>query len=138
MAIVVKFDDSDVEIIETLIRVFSTFMGIKENVVYLDKEQWIEMLEGDLTKKQREKISHEMDYVYGQCNTDNRVIFLNPRMCKRQWAVLVSTIIHELLHIRFPDEEEETIRDMERAFSGRYDTVYKADLCKGGKNGKRK
>jgi hypothetical protein len=52
---------------------------------------------------------------------DDRVIWLNPRLCKREYNVLVTTIIHELLHVKFPDMKEDKILDVEREMSGRYD-----------------
>lgn len=130
----VNFDDNDNELNEILIRTFSTIFGVKGSVVNLTKDQWIDLLEGPLTKTQKQKVSNDMDYIFGQCNTESKVIYINPRLCKRQWSTLVSTIIHEILHIRFPDDSEEKIMTMERLSIGRFDSVTlsnKEEKCHG-------
>ena len=118
-----KFDDLDVELIETLIRVFSTMMKIPENVVLLNRDQWACFIDVANTIPAKQKVFKELDGVFGKSLTMDKAhaIYLNPRLLKRQYPSLVSTIIHELLHIKFPLKSEDQISTLERESYGRYD-----------------
>ncbi|MCH7590437.1 hypothetical protein IIB34_05305 [PVC group bacterium] len=124
------FDDLDIELIETLIRVFSTIFKIKRNVVLLNRQQWAVLVENSFTKEKQNKVYKELDELFGKSITisGGHAMYLNPRILKRQWAQLVATIIHELLHIRFPEKGEEAISILERSYIGRYDYVLKSTI----------
>ena len=124
-----EFDDTDFELINVLIRVFSTMLKINKNVVVFTKEQWLNIYESQSTKKEKLNVSTEMDYVFGQCDPEVGIIYLNPRLCRREFNVLVLTIVHELLHIRFPKKSEEYIQTMERRLTGRYDLPISEFKC---------
>ena len=56
---------------------------------------------------------------------------MNPRLCKRNYQTLVDTLIHELIHIKYPEKTEEQVLELEREYSGRYDyTIKKNEVLK--------
>ena len=114
------FDDLDIELNESLIRVFSTMLGIKRNVIIADREQWA-VIQEVTTLREKEKLFKEIDNNYGHCDAKNGIIWLNPRLLKRQYFQLISTIIHELLHIANPNWSEDQVFETERKMTGRYD-----------------
>ena len=116
-----NFDDLDNELNEVLVRVFSSMLKIKEKVVIVDLPQWAELYEDLETKKKREKFVIDCKDTYGMAMPEDRIIWLNPRLCKREYNVLITTIIHELLHVKYPMMKESKILDLERKMSGRYD-----------------
>ena len=116
-----NFDDLDNELNEVLVRVFSAILGIKNHVSMIDIAQWSELYEDVSTDKKRDKFVNSVKDVFGMAMPEDRLIWLNPRLCKREYNVLVVTIIHELLHVRFPELKESAVLDLERKYSGRYD-----------------
>ena len=116
-----QFDDLDRELIDTLLRTFCTMLKIERQVSFVDADQMRSMYFQHLTKVERDKESKELDVIFGSAYPEDRVIYLNPRLCKRNYQNLVDTIIHELLHIKYPDKKESEIQDLEREYSGRYD-----------------
>lgn len=116
-----NFDDLDNELNEVLVRVFSAIMEIKHRVAVIDIAQWAELYEDVSTEKKRDKFANSVKDVFGMAMPEDRIIWLNPRLCKREYNVLVMTIIHELLHVRFPELKEDKIMDLERKYSGIYD-----------------
>lgn len=123
----IEFDDNDLELIYVIIRVFATILGIKGNVSIIDKKQWIELFEDVSTKKKKNEVENELDYVYGQCQPTSKIMYVNARLCKREWNVLISTILHEMLHMRFPSKSEAVISSLERELMGRYDSIRRCD-----------
>ena len=117
------FDDLDRELNEALVRVISTLLGIKKPVIVADREQMAELYFIHLSKKERLKEVADLDYIFGSAYPQDRVIYLNPRLCKRSYQVLIETIVHELLHVKFPDYPEDKIQTLEREYTGRYDYV---------------
>ena len=61
-----------------------------------------------------EKFMNEVKDTFGMAMPDDRIIWLNPRLCKREYSVLVTTIVHELLHVKYPSMKENKILDLER------------------------
>ena len=116
-----NFDDLDNELNEVLIRVFCAMMKIEARVALIDIEQWAELYEDLDSKTKIKNFINEAKDTFGMAMPEDRIIWLNPRLCKREYNVLVTTIIHELLHIKFPSAKEEKILDLERKVSGRYD-----------------
>lgn len=116
-----NFDDLDNELNEVLVRVFSAILEIKQRVSIIDIVQWAELYEDLTSKAKREKFVNSVKDVFGMAMPEDRLIWLNPRLCKREYNVLVVTIIHELLHVKYPDMKESGILDLERKYSGRYD-----------------
>ena len=125
-----QFDDLDLELIHTLIRSYSKILKINKPVSLVDKEQMASLFYFHMNKVEREKNVKELDYIFGSTYPDDRVVYLNPRLCKRNYQSLVDTLIHELLHIKYPEKTEEQILELERQYSGRYDYNIKnnADL----------
>ena len=116
-----NFDDLDNELNEVLIRVFCAMMKIEARVALIDIEQRAELYEDLDSKTKIKNFINEAIDTLGMAMPEDRIIWLNPRLCKREYNVLVTTIIHELLHIKFPSAKEEKILDLERKVSGRYD-----------------
>jgi len=117
-----EFDDLDMELNESLIRVFSSIFKIKGNVVCLDDFQWCELMDIPKTDSQRKKYIGELFELYGRASEGNlNIIYLNPRFLKRNYSSLVETVIHELLHLKYPTKKEEEIYRLERQYAGRYD-----------------
>jgi len=116
-----NFDDLDNELNEVLIRVFSAILKIPLRVVVVDLVQWVEMYEDLSNKTERNKFMNEVKDTFGMAMPDDRIIWLNPRLCKREYSVLVTTIVHELLHVKYPSMKENKILDLERKYTGRYD-----------------
>jgi hypothetical protein len=116
-----NFDDLDNELNEVLVRVLSSILGIKNKVAIIDLPQWAELYEDLNTNKERMAFINECKDTYGMAMPEDRIIWLNPRLCKREYNVLITTIIHELLHVKHPEYKEEKILDLERSVSGRYD-----------------
>ena len=84
-----------------------------------------------MNKLEKEKNIKELDYIFGSTYPDDRVIYLNPRLCKRNYQTLVDTLIHELIHIKYPEKTEEQVLELEREYSGRYDyTIKKNEVLK--------
>ena len=126
-----QFDDLDNELIATLIRSYSKILGINKPVSLVDKEQMASLFYFHMNKKEREKNVKELDYIFGSTYPDDRVVYLNPRLCKRNYQSLVDTLIHELLHIKHPEKTEEQILELERQYSGRFDyNIKKTDDLK--------
>jgi len=123
------FDDGDWELIDALVRVFSSMFHIKGHVSVLDDTQWKISQTYDMTPKEKKDTEKEIDSLFGQASTENNTIWLNPRILKRSYDQLVDTIVHELLHIRFPNESEKQIMDKERKLIGRFDTLRKQKWC---------
>ena len=124
------FDDLDMELNETLIRVFSTIFKIKDTVVLLDKYQWADLIEGATTEPARKIIYKDLETLFGKSSDSQiRAIYLNPSYVKRTYQALVSTIIHELLHIKYPKKNEDEIYRMERDNTGRYDYIPLSMKC---------
>jgi len=123
------FDDGDWELIDSLIRVFSSMMHIEGHVVCLDDNQWKKTQTFDMTPKEKKDAEREIDTLFGQADTDSNTIWLNPRILKRSYDQLIDTIVHELLHIRFPRDSEELIMNKERKLIGRFDTMRKDKWC---------
>ena len=119
------FDDLDRELNEALVRVMSKYIGIDKPVIIADREQMAELYFIHMTKKEKAKEVADMDYIFGSSYPQDRVIYLNPRLCKRSYQTLIETIIHELLHVKFPDYPEDKIQTLEREYSGRYDYTVK-------------
>lgn len=117
----IEFDDLDMDLIYTMVKVFSSILKIKGTVCVVDRDQWISIFEKSKTRKKK-AIYEELDYVYGQCYPHAKVIYINPRLCKREWSVLISTILHELLHIKFPKKSEVWISELEGKMMGRFDS----------------
>ena len=116
-----NFDDLDNELNDVLVRILSVMLGIKMKVVIVDLPQWVEMYEEVDTIKKREKFLNDVKDTFGMAMPEDRMIWLNPRLCKREYNVLITTMIHELLHVKFPTMKEDKIMDLERKYSGRYD-----------------
>ena len=116
-----NFDDLDNELNEVLVRVFSAMLRIKERVALIDIVQWAELYEDVSTKNKKTKFIISVKDTFGMAMPEDRIIWINPRLCKREYNVLVTTIIHELLHVKFPNAKEDKIMDLERKYSGRYD-----------------
>lgn len=116
-----NFDDLDNELNDVLIRVFCTLLKIKNRVTIVDIAQWAELYEDISNKKKRDKFLHGIQDTYGMAMPEDRIIWLNPRFCKREYNVLCATIIHELLHVKYPEAKEEKVLDLERNYVGRYD-----------------
>lgn len=128
-----EFDDLDHELIDSLVRILSTMLQIKGKVIVADREQMISLYYSHLSKKEQEKELAELDYIFGSTFPEDRVMYLNPRLCKRSYQSLIETTIHELLHIKYPTYTEDQIQKLERSLTGRYDYVIKKDLPKSGK-----
>lgn len=120
-----QFDDLDRELIDVLTRTFCTMLKIPRQVSFVDADQMRSMYFIGLNKKEREKESKDLDYIYGSAYPEDRIIFLNPRLCKRSYQNLVDTLVHELLHIKFPNKKESQIAELEREWTGRYDYTIK-------------
>ena len=116
-----NFDDLDNELNEVLVRMLCSIMKIKDKVVIIDLPQWAELYEDLRTKKGLRDFLNECKDTYGMAMPQDRMIWLSPRLCKREYNVLITTIIHELLHVKYPDMMEDKILDLEREMSGRYD-----------------
>jgi len=116
-----NFDDLDNELNEVLMRVLCAMMKIAGRVALIDIEQWAELYEDLTNKTKTKKFVNEVKDTFGMAMPEDRIIWLNPRLCKREYNVLVTTIIHELLHIKYPTAKEDKILDLERKLSGRYD-----------------
>jgi len=116
-----NFDDLDNELNEVLIRVLCSIMKIKDKVAIIDLPQWVELYEDVKTVKKQTDFINSVKDTYGMAMPNDRIIWLNPRLCKREYNVLISTIIHELLHIKYPEMKEDKILDLEREMTGRYD-----------------
>jgi len=116
-----NFDDLDNELNEVLVRILSAMLGIAGKVVIIDLPQWAELYEDLDTVKKREFFINDAKDTFGMAMPEDRIIWLNPRLCKREYNVLITTIIHELLHVKFPTMKEDKIMDLERKYSGRYD-----------------
>jgi len=115
------FDDLDRELNEVLVRLFSAMFKVKRNIVILDREQWADMVECVKDEKEREVVYYDLDDVMGYSDKEKFAIYLNPRLLKRSYQALVTTIIHEVLHIAFPKDSEEKIAWKERKLIGRFD-----------------
>jgi len=116
-----EFDDLDTELNEVLIRTFCSILEIKRNVILLDEDQWVDLIEEPETKTEEKEIRLELKHLLGRANIDgHRAIYINPD-CKRQYQVLIPTVVHELLHIKYPKKDEDAIYKMERKMTGRYD-----------------
>jgi len=116
-----NFDDLDNELNEVLVRVLSAMLKIKERVALIDIVQWAELYEDVSTKSKKTKFIISVKDTFGMAMPEDRIIWINPRLCKREYNVLVTTIIHELLHVKFPNAKEDHVMDLERKYSGRYD-----------------
>ena len=125
-----EFDDLDMELIQALVQVLSTLLGIKKRIMVADREQMGELYFIHMTKKERAKEINDLDYIFGSCYPQDRVIYLNPRLCKRSYQTLIETIIHELLHCKHPEYSEDKIQTLERELTGRYDYLVKTDKRK--------
>ena len=125
-----QFDDLDMELIEALIRTFSAIFQIKGNVVCLSQDQMMSIYFHHTTKAEKEKEIRDFGEIYGSCYAEDKTIFLNPKYTRRIYQSLVDTIIHELLHIKFPNKTEDQILNLERKYTGRYDYVLKSDVQK--------
>ena len=125
-----QYDDLDLELIHTLIRSYSKILKINKPVSLVDKDLMASMFYFHMNKLEKEKNIKELDYIFGSTYPDDRVIYLNPRLCKRNYQTLVDTLIHELIHIKYPEKTEEQVLELEREYSGRYDYNIKnnADL----------
>jgi len=123
------FDDLDMELNETLIRIFSTMLKIKGNVVLFDKYQWADLIEDATTDAARKKIYTELSTLFGMADSELRVIYINPSYTKRTYGALASTILHELLHIKHPNKIEDDIYKLERDNTGRYDYIPLSMKC---------
>jgi len=123
------FDDGDWELIDALVRVFSSMFHIKGHVTVLDDTQWKNYMTNGETPAEKKKTEAEIDSLFGQADTETNSIWLNPRILKRSYDQLVDTIVHELLHIRFPKDSEEQIMNKERKLIGRFDTLRKQRWC---------
>ncbi len=115
------FDDLDMELNETLIRIFSTMLGVKRNLVCVDREQWAKVVMGITTKRELEKYYEEIDQNFGHANVEYGFIWLNPRLLKRNYMSLVTTIVHEVIHCAHPKWDEDQVFQEERKLTGRYD-----------------
>ena len=116
------------ELIETLIRVFSSMLQIKENVVCLSKKQMLSLYSIGSTKLEKQKEEKELNDVFGSCYPADCCFYLNPKFTKRSYQTLCDTIVHELLHIKFPKKTEDQILNLEREHTGRFDYIIKSDL----------
>ena len=116
------------ELIETLIRIFSTMLGIKENIVCLSKKQMLSLYSSGSTKLEKQKEEKELNDVFGSCYPEDACFYLNPKFTKRSYQTLCDTIVHELLHIKYPNKKEAEILNLERENTGRFDYVIKSDL----------
>ena len=116
------------ELIETLIRIFSTMLGIKENIVCLSKKQMLSLYSSGSTKLEKQKEEKELNEVFGSCYPDDACFNLNPKFTKRSYQTLCDTIVHELLHIKYPNKKESQILQLERDHTGRFDYIIKSDL----------
>lgn len=116
-----QFDDLDRELIDSLVRILATLLDIKEQVTVADKKQMLQLYYIHLTKKELRKESADLDYIYGSAYPEDRVIYLNPRLLKRSYQALIETIIHELLHVKYPKAKESRIQHLEHTLTGRYD-----------------
>ena len=123
-----QFDDLDMELIECLIRTFSAILEIKGNVVCLSKDQMMSIYFHHATKAEKKKEEDEFSEIYGSCYWEDKIIFLNPKYTRRIYQSLIDTIIHELLHIKFPKKTEDQILNLERKYTGRFDYVLKSDM----------
>jgi predicted metal-dependent hydrolase len=103
------------------LRVFCTLLKIKQRVVVVDINQWAELYEDISKKEKRMKFLRSVQDTFGMAMPEDRVIWLNPRFCKREYNVLCATIIHELLHVKYPNAKEDKILELERKYVGRYD-----------------
>ena len=118
----VEFDDLDLELNEALIRCFSSAFKIKGNVVCLDDYQWCELMDNPKTDSQRKKYIGELFELYGRASEGSlNVIYLNPRFLKRNYNTLVETVVHEILHLKYPTKKEEEIYSLERQYTARFD-----------------
>jgi predicted metal-dependent hydrolase len=106
---------------EVLVRILSALLKIKEKVAIIDIEQWTELYEDFTSKKKKDQFVNDIRDTFGMSMPEDRLIWLNPRLCKREYNVLITTIIHELLHVKYPTMKEERIQEMERNLTGRYD-----------------
>ena len=116
-----QFDDLDRELIDSLVRILATLLGIKGAITIADKEQMLSLYYSHLNKKDLAKEDADMDYIFGSAFPEDRVMYLNPRLCKRSYQALIETIIHELLHGKYPTAKEDKIQSLERQLTGRYD-----------------
>lgn len=116
-----QFDDLDRELIDSLVRILATLLGIKESITVADKKQMLSLYYVHLPKSELRKESADLDYIYGSAYPEDRVIYLNPRLLKRSYQALIETIIHELLHVKYPKAKEAKIQQLEHQMTGRYD-----------------
>ena len=119
------FDDLDIELIHVIIRLFSTWLKIRGNVSLIDEDQMLSIYYEHLSKKEFENEKRELRFVFGSSFPEDRTIYINPRICKRNYSVLIETIIHELLHVKYPEKSESDIQKLESQYTGRYDYKHK-------------
>ena len=115
------FDDLDRELIDCLVRILATLLDIKGQIAIADKKQMLSLYYIHLNKKEKKKEDDDLDYIYGSAYPEDRVIYLNPRLLKRSYQALIETIIHELLHVKYPKAKEAKIQQLEHKLTGRYD-----------------
>ena len=109
-----QFDDLDRELIDSLVRILATLLGVKDAITVADKKQMLSLYFIHLPKKELRKESADLDYVYGSAYPEDRIIYLNPRLLKRSYQALIETIIHELLHIKYPKAKESRIHKLQK------------------------
>ena len=115
------FDDLDRELIDSLVRILATLLVIEKSITVADKDQMLALYYVHLNKKEMAKEDADLDYIYGSAYPEDRVIYLNPRLLKRSYQALIETIIHELLHVKYPKAKESRIQHLEHNLTGRYD-----------------
>jgi Ran GTPase-activating protein (RanGAP) involved in mRNA processing and transport len=95
------------EILQVEVFTWKTILGIRQNIVIITNENyWREMFDKHFSKKK---------LLLGGASTDYDYIFINV-MKIHTYKEFLQTIVHELLHIRYPNKSESQIRKLEKRY----------------------
>ena len=101
---------------------------ITDEIKKSDEIKTIDFFDEHRQELEKQKEEKELDDIYGSCYPEDACFYLNPKFTKRSYQTLCDTIVHELLHIKYPNKTEDQILQLERDHTGRYDYVLKADV----------
>lgn len=105
-----RFNSSEEEEVLSLIKVFSNMLGIDKHVIWIrDRKTFNRSISRKkINRKDAAHTSISFSFIW----LDEKYHLVNPKI------QLYSTIIHELLHIKYPKYTEHQIKKLEVKLSG--------------------